>query len=143
MRGVKGTKLNWILNPVPSIHFKVALKRPSTLQNPSAFRKASKVRIFQEDELALFNKKDIITLLDDLTKQHYPPDYAYHKLNNAVVFYKLVFQENGVPFIEEATKVKESLTVAYSYSLKANLFKHPKQPPKFQKICVSSICLLH
>ena len=60
LRGDKRTKLNWKLNPIPSIHTHEAQERLSTLQNPPAPRKSPKVRVFQEDELALFNKKDRI-----------------------------------------------------------------------------------
>ena len=77
LRGDERTKLNWKLNPIPPIHTHEALKRPSTLRNPLAPRKSPKVRVFQEDELALFNKKDRIDSVDDLSEHHSPPEYTY------------------------------------------------------------------
>ena len=37
-----------------------------------------KVRVFQEDELALLNKKDRIYSVDDLSEHHSPQGYTYH-----------------------------------------------------------------
>lgn len=48
----KQKKLNWSLNPVPTIHTAVAVHRPSTLPTPSTWRKLPKVRVFQSDQLA-------------------------------------------------------------------------------------------
>ena len=48
----KRKKLNWSLNPVPTIHTDVAVRRPSTLPTPSTSRKPPKVRVFQSDQLA-------------------------------------------------------------------------------------------
>ena len=56
----KRTKLNWSLNPIPSIHTVPALKRPSTLQTLQVPRKAPKIRVYQEDQLESFSKNDII-----------------------------------------------------------------------------------
>ena len=108
VRGDKRTKLNWKLNPITSIHTNEAQKRPSTLRNPPAPRKSPKVRVFQEDELALFNKKDCIDSVDDLSEHHSPPGYTYHKSNNVVLYYKIPFQSSGFTVIEEAAKIDES-----------------------------------
>jgi len=78
IHGHKRTKLDWKLNPIPSIHSEEALKRPSTLCNPPALRKAPKVRVYQADELSIFNEKDHITSLDDFTERHSPPGYTFH-----------------------------------------------------------------
>ena len=95
LRGDKQTKLNWKINPIPSIHTHEALKRPSTLRNPPALRKSPKVRVFQEDELALFNKKDRIDSVDDLSEHHSPPEYTYHKSNNFVLYSKFFSNQVG------------------------------------------------
>ena len=112
----KRTKLDWKLNPIPSIHTQKALKRSSTLNNPSALRKAPKVRIFQKDELAEFNKTDVITTLNDLTEQSFLPGYIFHRLNDTVLYYKIVFPENGFPTIEEAIKIDKKLIVQLQFN---------------------------
>ena len=74
-------------------------------------RKAPKSRALQEDELKIFNKTDIITSFDDLAKNRSLSGYTYHKSNNVVVYYKIVFQTDGFPIIEEAVKVDANLKV--------------------------------
>ena len=115
LRGDKRTKLNWKLSPIPSIHTDEALKRPSTSRNPSVPRKAPKLRVFQEDELALFNKTDLITSFDDLTENRSPPGYTFHKSNDVVLYYKIVFQTNGFPIVGEAIKVDVNLKVQLQF----------------------------
>ena len=115
LRGDKRTKLNWKLSPIPSIHTDEALKRPSTLQNPSVPRKAPKLRVFQRDELALFNKTDLIISFDDLDENRSPPGYTYHKSNDVVLYYRIVFQTNGFPIVEEAIKVDVNLKVQLQF----------------------------
>ena len=53
-------KLKWEMQPVPTLHTAEAMKRPSTLPNTSLPRKATKVRIYQEDELSNFQNKDFM-----------------------------------------------------------------------------------
>ena len=48
LQGDKQTKLNWKLNPVPSIHTEKALKTPSNLQNLSMPSKVPKLRVFKK-----------------------------------------------------------------------------------------------
>jgi len=115
IRGEIRCKLNWNLNPIPSIHTDAALKRPSTVRNPSPGRKAAKTRIFQEDELSIFNQKDCTTSFDVLTEQHSPSGYCCHKEYDFVVYYKLMFQDNGFPIVKEAIKINEDLHVQLQY----------------------------
>ena len=49
--------LNWSLNPIPTLHIQITLKRPSTLETPSAVRKPPKIRVYQNNQLQHFNKK--------------------------------------------------------------------------------------
>ena len=77
--GDKCMKLNWKLNPIPSIHTNEALKRPLTLQNLSVPCKAPNLRAFQEDELKIFNKINIITSFNDLTENCFLSEYTYSK----------------------------------------------------------------
>ena len=111
LRGNKRTKLNWKLSPVPSIYSDKALKIPSTLQTPSVPRKASRLRVFQGNQLALFNKTDLITSFDDLAENRSPPGYSYHKSNGVVLYYRIVFQTNDFLILEEAIKIGINLNV--------------------------------
>ena len=115
LRGNKRAKLNWKLSPIPSIHSDKALKRPSTLQTPSVPRKAPNLRVFQENDLALLNKTDLITSFDDLTENRSPPGYTYHKSNDIVLYYKIVFQTNGFPIVERAIKIGIILNVQLQF----------------------------
>lgn len=108
----KRTKLNWGLNPIPSIHTADALKRPSTLQTPSVPRKAPKVRIYGEDQFESFSKNDTIKDFDDLSQKLCPPGYLFHKTKDNVIYYKLCFEEkSGFPVINEAIKIDRGLHV--------------------------------
>ena len=75
------------------MHTHEALKRPSTLRNSPAPRKPTKVRVFQEDESALFNEKDRVDVVDDLSEYHSPPEHTYHKSSNVALLlhYKIFF----------------------------------------------------
>ena len=107
--------MNWKLSLIPSVHSDKALKRPSSLQTPSVPRKAPKLRVFQEDELALFNKTDLITSFDNLAENRSPPGYTYHKSNDVVLYYKIVFQTNDFPIVEEAIKIDINLKVRQQF----------------------------
>ena len=81
--------------------------------------KAPKLRVFQEDELMIFNKTDIITLYDNLTKNRSLSGYTYHKSNNVIEYYKIVFQTDGFPIIEEAIKDDANLKVQLKFKEKS------------------------
>ena len=76
---VKEKKLNWSLNPIPTIHTANALKRPSTLKNPLELQKPPKIRVYQEDQSSSFNKKDAIKDFSDLSEKNCPPSYLCYK----------------------------------------------------------------
>ena len=108
-------EINWKLNLIPLIHINEALKRPSTLQNLSVPRKAPKSRAFQEDKLTIFNKTDLIILFDDLTEKRSLSGHTYHKSNNGIVYYKIVFQTDEFPIIEKTIKVDTNLKVQLKF----------------------------
>ena len=105
LQGDKQTKLNWKLYPVPSIYTEEALKRTSYLQNSSMPHKAPKLRVVQKNELTLFNKADLIPLLKEFVENCSPLGYTFYKADGVVLYYKIAFQTNGFPIIEEAIKV--------------------------------------
>ena len=93
----KRKKIKWEQQPVPTIHSKEALKRPSVLPTSSSIRKAPKLRL-QKDELDIFQNDDIIASFNDLTAKNVPPGYLYHQTKDYVIYYHLVFEENcGFP----------------------------------------------
>ena len=108
----KRKKLNWSLNPVPTIHTKAALKRPSTLPTSSSSRKPPKVRVYQNDQLADFKEMDKITKFDDITQSQAPANYLFHKTLECIVFHNLVFcATTGFPKIFGSIKVDQDLYV--------------------------------
>ena len=70
----------------------------------------------------IFNKIDIITSFDDLTEKRSLSGYPYHKSNNVVVFYKIVFQTDGFPIIEKAIKFDVNLKSTAKFKRKAGSF---------------------
>ena len=62
----KKNTLKWVLEPFPTIHTQKTLKRPSTLQTPSASRKLPKVRILKIDKIEELAKRDKINTFDHL-----------------------------------------------------------------------------
>ena len=108
----KRTKLKWNLNPIPSIHTANALKRPSTLQTPSAPRKPPKSRIYAEDQFESFSKNDTIKDFDDLSQKQCPAGYLFRKASDHVIYYKVCFDENsGFPVVKDAIKIDGQLHV--------------------------------
>ena len=85
LRGDKCTELSGKINSIPLIPTNEALNRPSTLQNPSMPGKATKSRVFQDDELTIFNKTGNITLFHDLTENR---SFTYHAhTTNQIMLY--------------------------------------------------------
>ena len=67
----KRNKRKWHLNPIPTKYSTEALKRPPTLPTSAPpLRKAPKIRVPQNDELPYFNKKDVVSKIDDITEAH-------------------------------------------------------------------------
>ena len=48
LHGEKHVKLNWTLNPIPTLHTDIELKRSSTLQNPLPAHKLPKPEFFKK-----------------------------------------------------------------------------------------------
>ena len=63
-------KLNWSLNPIPTLHTQIALKIPSTLKTSSAVRKLPKIRVYQDNQFQHFDKKDTIKSFSDLSENY-------------------------------------------------------------------------
>ena len=108
----KRKKLNWGLNPVPTINTKAALKRPSTLPTVSSSRKPPKLQVYENDQLADFKEMNKIIKFDDITQSQASVNYLFHKTLEYIVFYSLVFcATTGFPKIFGSTKVDQDLHV--------------------------------
>jgi len=108
----KRKKLNWSLNPIPTLHTSIGLKRPSTLKTPSEMRKPPKIRVYREDELDNFDKKDCVTDFSELSEDHCPAGYSCFKTSSYIVYYNLSFDETtGFPSVAEAIKIDSDLHV--------------------------------
>ena len=98
--------MNWSLNPISNLHTQIALKRPSTLKTPSAVRKSLKIRVYQDDQLQHFAKKDTIKSFSDLSEKLCPPGYSCYQTNDFIVYYNLIFGEfDGFSTVCEAIKI--------------------------------------
>ena len=105
--------LNWSLNPIPTLHTQIALKRPSTLKTPSAVTKLPKIRIYQDDQLENFDKKDIIKSFSDLSEKLCPPGYSCYKTNDFIEYYNLIFSQlDGFLTVCEAIQIDNQLHVS-------------------------------
>lgn len=104
-------KLRWENQPVPTIHTDKELKRPSVLPSPGIIRKKPKIRVYQKDELGDFENVDKIKSFSDLNENCAPASYLYHKTADHVVYYKLIFKENGFPIIRDSIKVDKEMHV--------------------------------
>ena len=89
----KKTNLKWAQNPIPTIHSKEILKRPSLVPTTVIPRKAPKLRVYQEDEMETFRDNDIITSYKDLIEKYCPLGYQYKKTDDYVIYFNLKFDD--------------------------------------------------
>ena len=71
----KRKKLNWKLNPVPTIYPESVLSKPYSLPTLTGFRKSPKPRIYQPDQVDSFVEKDKIHNNEDIKEKHCPSSY--------------------------------------------------------------------
>ena len=89
------------------------MKIPSTLKSPSTVRKPPKIRVYQDNQLQHFDKKDTIKSFSDLSEKLCPPGYSCYKTNNFIVYYNLIFGElDGFPTVCEAIQIDNQLHVS-------------------------------
>lgn len=108
----KRNKLDWKLNPVPTIHSVEALKKPSVLCSPSAPRREPKRRIFQKDQLEQFKNNDSINDFTDSSEKTCPSGFECKINDDCIVYYKLEFDlVTSFPAISQSIKVDKDLHV--------------------------------
>ena len=65
------------------------------------------------DKIEEFAKRDKISTFDDLNASHAPSGYTYHKTNDYIIFYMIIYdQESGSP------RVEKSITMHKSFGIK-------------------------
>ena len=100
------------LNPVLTIHTDTVLP-PSLLSSVSPPRKAP---VKRNNELSknLF-QEDVVRTVSDFSNENCPIDFSFNKLDDSVIFYRLVFSENGVPQVKESIRICSDLRVSLTY----------------------------
>nr|XP_009861104.1 THAP domain-containing protein 1-like [Ciona intestinalis] len=102
-------KLNWQLNPVPTIPSEIALaEKASCLPTVETTRKPPLHRPYAEDEMDTFISRDQIAHFDQLTAGTCPPGYTFRKTGDHVLYYRLDF-EIYFPRVLGAIKVDKDL----------------------------------
>ena len=112
----KRKKLNWKLNPVPSIYPESVLSKSSFLPTLIGFRKSSKPHIYQPDQVNSFVEKDEIHNIEDIKEKHCLSSYTWNKTKDFIFLYVLLFDDcSSFPTICEAIKIDNSLPVEFQY----------------------------
>ena len=71
------------------------LKCPSALQTPSTLKKLPKVRMLKINKIKEFVKRDKINTFDNLNANHAPSEQNYHKTNDYIIFYEIVYDKKS------------------------------------------------
>ena len=110
-------KLNWKLDPYPTLHSTEILKRPSLIPISSVPpRKAPKLRVLQQDQMQEFYDKDTIKDLANITLKNCPSGFECKISSDYIVFYKLEFDaKTKFPIILESIKIDNNLHVKLEY----------------------------
>ena len=108
----KRTTLKWELNPTPTKHSVLAMKRPSTLPELSTPRKPPKIRNIEPDQHKNFVEKDKIQNLSNINPlKHCPAGYCGSKRDSSIVFYMMDTDDSGFPYVSRCITIDESLHV--------------------------------
>ena len=101
------------LKPVPTIHTDT-VSPPSLLSSVTCPRKLPQKRSAINDKL---NKKlfqeDVIQSIDDFSDKNSPDGFSFNKLDDAAIYYRLVFESN-VPQVKESIRINNELHVSLS-----------------------------
>ena len=107
----KRNKLNWNLQPIPTIHSEKIIK-VSLLLIQTDFRKPSKQRQTEKDELQDFLSTDTITDFTQLTVKCFPSGFEFKKHEDYILIYRVVFDiETYFPSIKECICIDRNLHV--------------------------------
>jgi len=90
---------------------------PSVFPTETSTREPPRKRIFQDDQLDSFKRKDIVKSIDDLDHCSSPPGFEFRRFENSVLYYRIHFDETSdFPTILESIRVNEQLNVQLQYN---------------------------
>ena len=111
------SNLRWNLNPVPTIQPGNLNQLPSVWRTPTSTRKPPLKRIYQEDQLDLFRRKDQISCLNDINQNCTLDGFEKKTEEDYILFYKLVFNEvTKFPDHTESIKIDSELHVQLQFN---------------------------
>ena len=123
-RGKRCT-LKWNLNPIPTKHSAIAMKRPSTLPDLSTPRKAPKIRNIEPDQMQEFMAKDKLESFADIdVTKHCPPGYSSKINDDSIVFYTISYDELGLPSVNRCIRIDKNLHI--KLQVKGRMMPLPK-----------------
>ena len=107
--------LSMKLRPVPTIH-------TDTVTPPSLLTTVIQPRLPPRERISIdktpipnnINAVDV-KVLSDFRAEHCPDGFQFSARENCVVYYRLVFNDDGVPQVKESVKINENLNVALTY----------------------------
>ena len=108
-RGKRCT-LKWSMDPVPTKHSFVAIKRPFTLTEMSTPRKPPKIRYIEPDQLPDFlekNKIESFAKIDQL--KHCPPGYSSVRNETSIIFHVMAADDPGFPFVSRCIMIDNEI----------------------------------
>lgn len=116
LRG-KRIKLNWELNPVPSIYPENFTPQSSLLPSilSTAQRKYPKDRTTIPDEYDEFLISDKIISFDSLNESHSPIGFTFQKITNRVIYFNLDMTNPTCPHVNELIQIDNDLHVKLFY----------------------------
>ena len=111
-KGAQGKRYRLVkkLKPVPTI------SDPNHLKSPvSVLRKSPTKRVYQEDQLHVFEEQDKIKSFDDIDSKLAPLGYTFQRYDDHVVFYRLQTNDLNVPEVTDCVRVDRDLHVKLFY----------------------------
>ena len=113
--GPKLKRLNWKLNPVPTIHTATMTasfsEKPSLEPTVVPERKPPTNRRPKEEKL-----HDRITSIDDINENHCPEGFRFDRKDDCILMYNLTYDSESFPIIYETIKIKNSMNVQLQYN---------------------------
>ena len=102
------------LNPVPTIFDPGESSNLSAeanhLKSPlSVPRKSPMKRVYQEDQLHVFEEQDKIKRFDDIDSKLAPLGYTFQRYDDHVVFYRLQTNDLNVPEVTDYESIETSM----------------------------------
>ena len=121
-KGAQGKRYRLVkkLKPVPTIFDPGESSNLSAeanhLKSPvSVPRKSPMKRVYQEDQLHVFEEQDKIKSCDDIDSKLTPLGYTFQRYDDHVVFYRLQTNDLNVPEVTDCVRVDRDLHVKLFY----------------------------